>query len=40
MATQTEKVHELEAELVTEQENLEKVMNSLKGTFPFPSLCS
>ncbi|KZV74095.1 RecF/RecN/SMC protein [Peniophora sp. CONT] len=30
MATQTEKVHDLEAELVQEQENLEKVMDSLK----------
>ena len=33
METQTAKVQELEAELVVEQENLEKVMESLKGNF-------
>ena len=32
MATETAKLHKLEADLVREQENLEKVMESLKGT--------
>ena len=37
MATETAKLHKLEADLVREQENLEKVMESLKGTLSFPA---
>ena len=37
MATETAKLHKLEADLVREQENLEKVMESLKGTLSSPS---